>query len=88
MDGPGDISVASFDGHPLAELWSPPLTTVKQDFVGLGRRGFQLLQKRWTKNLPLLLLGTPQDRLPRQHCPAPRPVSASRCRGRRCAQPR
>jgi DNA-binding LacI/PurR family transcriptional regulator len=40
---PEDISVAGFDDHPLAELWSPPLTTVEQDFAGLGTRGFQLL---------------------------------------------
>lgn len=40
---PDDISVAGFDDHPLAEMWSPPLTTVEQDFAGLGRRGFQLL---------------------------------------------
>lgn len=40
---PGDISVIGFDDHPLAELWSPPLTTVRQDFAGMGRRGFDLL---------------------------------------------
>jgi DNA-binding LacI/PurR family transcriptional regulator len=40
---PEDISVVGFDDHPLAELWSPPLTTVAQDFAGLGTRGFQLL---------------------------------------------
>lgn len=40
---PEDVSVAGFDDHPLAGLWSPPLTTVKQDFAGLGGRGFQLL---------------------------------------------
>ncbi|OZD38959.1 transcriptional regulator [Rhodococcus sp. 06-1477-1B] len=40
---PGDISVVGFDDHPLAALWSPPLTTVEQDFLGLGRRGLQLL---------------------------------------------
>jgi DNA-binding LacI/PurR family transcriptional regulator len=40
---PEDVSVAGFDDHPLAELWSPPLTTVRQDFAGLGGRGFQLL---------------------------------------------
>ena len=40
---PEDISVAGFDDHPLAELWSPPLTTAAQDFAGLGGRGFQLL---------------------------------------------
>ncbi|HZU94289.1 MAG TPA: LacI family DNA-binding transcriptional regulator [Microbacterium sp.] len=40
---PEDISVIGFDDHPLAELWSPPLTTVRQDFAGMGRRGFDLL---------------------------------------------
>lgn len=40
---PEDVSVAGFDDHPLAELWSPPLTTVDQDFVELGRRGIHLL---------------------------------------------
>lgn len=40
---PDDVSVAGFDDHPLAELWTPPLTTAEQDFVGLGRRGFGLL---------------------------------------------
>ncbi|MFK4761628.1 LacI family DNA-binding transcriptional regulator [Microbacterium sp. ZW T5_45] len=40
---PADISVIGFDDHPLAELWSPPLTTVRQDFAGMGRRGFDLL---------------------------------------------
>ncbi|HYI32976.1 MAG TPA: substrate-binding domain-containing protein [Glaciibacter sp.] len=25
-------------------MWSPPLTTVDQDFAGMGRRGFELLQ--------------------------------------------
>jgi DNA-binding LacI/PurR family transcriptional regulator len=42
---PEDISVAGFDDHPLAELWSPPLTTVKQDFASLGVRGLQLLKQ-------------------------------------------
>lgn len=41
---PEDVSVIGFDDHPLAELWSPPLTTVRQDFAGMGRRGFELLR--------------------------------------------
>ena len=41
---PEDVSVVGFDGHPLAELWSPPLTTVEQDFVELGRLSFGLLE--------------------------------------------
>jgi len=46
---PEDVSVVGFDDHPLAELWSPPLTTVDQDFTGLGRRGFQLLLQEITR---------------------------------------
>lgn len=34
---PEDVSVVGFDDHPLAALWTPPLTTMGQDFVELGR---------------------------------------------------
>ena len=40
---PGDVSVVGFDNHPLAALWTPSITTVDQDFVGLGGRAFGLL---------------------------------------------
>jgi DNA-binding LacI/PurR family transcriptional regulator len=40
---PEDLSVVGFDDHPLSELWSPSLTTVRQDFVALGRHSFGLL---------------------------------------------
>lgn len=40
---PEDISVVGFDDHPLSQLWSPPLTTVRQDFVALGQQTFKLL---------------------------------------------
>lgn len=40
---PEDVSVVGFDDHPLARMWTPALTTVRQDFAGLGRRGFGLL---------------------------------------------
>lgn len=40
---PEDVSVVGFDDHPLARMWSPPLTTVNQDFADLGQRGFALL---------------------------------------------
>ncbi|NEM90950.1 LacI family DNA-binding transcriptional regulator [Galbitalea soli] len=42
---PADVSVAGFDDHPLAAMWSPPLTTVRQDFAGLGTRAYGLLTK-------------------------------------------
>ncbi|GAA5202677.1 LacI family DNA-binding transcriptional regulator [Microbacterium jejuense] len=34
---PDDVSVVGFDDIPEAAHFSPPLTTVRQDFVGLGR---------------------------------------------------
>ncbi len=40
---PDDVSVVGFDDHPLSQLWSPSLTTVRQDFVALGHQTFRLL---------------------------------------------
>jgi DNA-binding LacI/PurR family transcriptional regulator len=40
---PGHISVAGFDDIPEAEYFSPPLTTVRQDFAEVGRRSIGLL---------------------------------------------
>lgn len=40
---PDDVSVVGFDDQPHAALWTPSLTTVGQDFVGLGREAFALL---------------------------------------------
>ena len=36
---PGDVSVVGFDDLPEAPYFTPPLTTVRQDFAELGRRG-------------------------------------------------
>jgi DNA-binding LacI/PurR family transcriptional regulator len=44
MRVPDDVSVVGFDDHPLAAMWSPALTTVRQDFGGLGARAFELLR--------------------------------------------
>lgn len=40
---PGDISVVGFDDIPEAGYFTPPLTTVRQDFGELGRRALELL---------------------------------------------
>jgi DNA-binding LacI/PurR family transcriptional regulator len=43
---PGDISIVGFDDVPEAAYYTPPLTTVRQDFAELGRRGVQLVLAR------------------------------------------
>lgn len=43
LDVPGDISIVGFDDIPEAAHFSPPLTTVRQDFPELGRRCVDLL---------------------------------------------
>ena len=34
---PGDVSVVGFDDIPEARYFTPPLTTVRQDFEAMGR---------------------------------------------------
>jgi DNA-binding LacI/PurR family transcriptional regulator len=40
---PQDVSVVGFDDQPEAAYFTPPLTTVRQDFRGLGRRCVDLI---------------------------------------------
>ena len=42
---PERVSVIGFDDTPAAAFYAPPLTTVRLDFVGLGRDCFALLQQ-------------------------------------------
>src|SRR4051794_12995224 len=42
-DVPGDVSVVGFDDIPEAEYFTPPLTTVRQDFNEMGHRSLHLL---------------------------------------------
>jgi DNA-binding LacI/PurR family transcriptional regulator len=46
LDIPRDVSVVGFDDLPEAPYFTPPLTTVRQDFAELGRRGVQLVLAR------------------------------------------
>jgi DNA-binding LacI/PurR family transcriptional regulator len=43
LDIPGDISVVGFDDIPEAAYFTPPLTTIRQDFSEAGRRCLGLL---------------------------------------------
>jgi DNA-binding LacI/PurR family transcriptional regulator len=43
---PGQLSVVGFDDIPEAAYFSPPLTTVRQDFAELGRRCLHILLAR------------------------------------------
>src|SRR5665647_3383686 len=45
---PEDVSVVGFDDQPFAAMWTPALTTVRQDFDDLGRRAFDLLDSLLT----------------------------------------
>ena len=40
---PGDVSVVGFDDIPEAAYFTPPLTTVRQDFIEIGPPSFHLL---------------------------------------------
>ncbi len=40
---PGDVSIVGFDDIPEAPFFTPPLTTIRQDFDELGTRGVRLL---------------------------------------------
>jgi DNA-binding LacI/PurR family transcriptional regulator len=40
---PGDVSVIGFDDIPEAQYFIPPLTTVRQDFSGMGAMSMRLL---------------------------------------------
>ena len=61
---PHDVSVVGFDDHPLAAMWSPALTTVNQDFAGLGARAYGLLEglisgqkvRKFSSEMPTLVI--------------------------------
>jgi DNA-binding LacI/PurR family transcriptional regulator len=46
LTAPGDVSVVGFDDVPEAAFFSPPLTSVRQDFDEMGRRSLALLLDR------------------------------------------
>lgn len=42
---PEEVSVVGFDCIPQGEFFTPPLTTVRQNFTEMGRRSFELLSR-------------------------------------------
>jgi DNA-binding LacI/PurR family transcriptional regulator len=42
---PGEISVVGFDDVPESPYFTPPLTTVRQDFIEVGNRSVRLLMR-------------------------------------------
>ena len=40
---PDDVSIVGFDDHEFAQQFTPPLTTVRQDFEALGARCLEVL---------------------------------------------
>lgn len=61
---PDDVSVVGFDNHPLSAMWTPALTTVNQDFAGLGSRAYGLLEglisgakvRKFSSEMPTLVI--------------------------------
>jgi DNA-binding LacI/PurR family transcriptional regulator len=47
-DVPGDVSLVGFDDVPGAAYWTPALTTVRMDFVALGRACLAAVVAEWT----------------------------------------
>ncbi len=49
---PEDVSIIGFDDVPEAAYFTPPLTTVRQDFAEVGRRCLSLLVDRIAGTVP------------------------------------
>ncbi len=43
---PGQVAIAGFDDIPEAEFFTPPLTTIRQDFAAVGQASIRLLVSR------------------------------------------
>lgn len=46
LEPPGDYAIVGVDDMPDARFYSPPLSSVQMDFVGLGRAGFEMILHR------------------------------------------
>ena len=69
---PGDVSLVGFDDIPEAAYFSPPLTTVRQDFAELGKRCLELLLARIEGTEQATLLVVPPELVVRESTAAAR----------------
>lgn len=65
---PNDVAIVGFDDLPNAEQFDPPLTTVKQDFVAMGKTAVAFLLRRIEKftHLPQAII--PCELIVRKSC--------------------
>jgi DNA-binding LacI/PurR family transcriptional regulator len=76
---PGDISIVGFDDIPEAEYFHVPLTTVRQDFVEVGRRCVErLLALVDGRSAPMRAAIQPELIVRASTGPGPRPKPARR----------
>ncbi len=68
---PDDVSVVGFDDIPECAYFSPPLTTVRQDFAELGRRALCTLLAQITGGCPTSQTVIPAELVVRQSTAPP-----------------
>jgi len=85
---PGDVSVVGFDDTPVSEFLTPPLTTVRLDFAGLGRACFAMLLALMERKDALPHARRPEPELIIRESAGPPPVprgsGPTRAAGTRC----
>jgi DNA-binding LacI/PurR family transcriptional regulator len=72
-DVPGDVSIVGFDDIPGSAYWTPALTTVRMDFVGLGRACFAAILAELTERPQPEISLTPPRLVVRESTAPPRP---------------
>ena len=71
---PDDVSVVGFDDQPEAGYFTPPLTTIRQDFEELGRRCMDIMLKEIESGAQVSSSVVPPELVLRASTAAPAPV--------------
>jgi DNA-binding LacI/PurR family transcriptional regulator len=69
---PDDVSVVGFDDQPESGYFTPPLTTVRQDFEELGRRCMDTMLKEIEAGAPVSSIVVTPELVRRESTAAPR----------------